>query len=195
MSERRRGGDGGFTMVELLVAISILSVVMALVFNALNGGVRQAADAQSRAQIEADVRTTADAFVRDLRQAYTGDPSLNRIATMTANTITFYSPDRSTPFHLRMISYRLSGTDFQRSITISTDTDGFPWVFPATSAYATQLQYVRNTTLFTYRGSDGAVTTDPTQVAIVDLTLTVDQDTTKGPAAYTSTETVQIRGS
>jgi prepilin-type N-terminal cleavage/methylation domain-containing protein len=194
MSERRRGGDSGFTMVELLVAISILSVVMALVFSALNGGVRQAADAQSRVQIEADVRTVADAFVRDLRQAYTGDPSLDRIASMTANTITFYSPDRSTPYHLRKISYRLSGTDFQRSITISSDTDGFPWVFGATSAYATQLQYVRNTTTFAYRDAGGNVTTDPTAVSVVDLILTVDRDTTKTPAAYTSTTTVQIRG-
>jgi prepilin-type N-terminal cleavage/methylation domain-containing protein len=191
---RARRADDGFTMVEVLVATSILGIVLALVFSALNGGVRQAADAQSRAQIEADVRTTTDAFVRDLRQAYTGDPSLSRIDTMTATTITFYSPDRSTPFHLRKITYRLNGTDLQRSITISTDTDGFPWVFGTAGGYATQLQYVRNSTLFTYRDSDGAVTTDPTAVAVVDLSLTVDQDTTRTPAAYVSTTTVQIRG-
>jgi len=191
---RTHHADDGFTMVDVLVATSILGIVLALVFSALNGGVRQAADAQSRAQIEADVRTTTDAFVRDLRQAYTGDPSLNRIETMTATTITFYSPDRATPFHVRKISYRLSGTDLQRSITTSTDTDGFPWVFGTAGGYATQLQYVRNSTLFTYRDSDGSVTTDPTAVAVVDLSLTVDQDTTRTPAAYASTTTVQIRG-
>ena len=192
MSERR--GDGGFTLVEVMVATAILGVVLALVFSALNGAVKQTAAAQSRAQIEADVRLTADAFVRDLRQAFTGDPSLNRIETMSATQITFYSPDRSTPYHLRKIAYRLSGTDLQRSVTTSSDSDGFPWVFGTTGNYITQLQYVRNPVVFAYRDSDGNTTTVPAAVSAVDVTLTVDQDTTSGPAAYTSTVTVQIRG-
>ena len=190
--EERR--DGGFTLVEVMVATSILGVVLALVFSSLNGGVRQAADAQSRAFVEADVRVVADAFVRDLRQAYTGDSSLNRIDSMSATQITFYSPDRQTPFHLRKISYKLNGTDLQRSTTVSTDTDGFPWVFGTTAGYVTALQYVRNATVFVYRDEDGNVTTDPTAVSVVDLNLTVDQDTTKGPAAYVYSTTVEIRG-
>jgi prepilin-type N-terminal cleavage/methylation domain-containing protein len=191
---RPERGDGGFTLIEVLVATSILGVVLALVFNALNGGVRQAADAQSRAQVEADVRVTTDAFARDLRQAYTGDSTTNRIAVMTGSQITFYSPDRQTPFHLRKISYKLNGTDLQRSITVSSDTDGAPWVFGTTNAFITQLQNVRNTTVFAYRDADGTATTDPASVSVVDLSLTVDQDTTRGPAAYSSTVTVQIRG-
>jgi prepilin-type N-terminal cleavage/methylation domain-containing protein len=186
--------DGGFTLVEVMVATAILGVVLALVFSALNGGVRQAADAQNRAVVEADVRVTADSFVRDLRQANTGDPSLNRIESMSATQITFYSPDRQTPFHLRKISYELNGTDLQRSTTVSTDTDGFPWVFGTTGTYITQLQYVRNTTVFAYRDADGNATTDPTAVSVVDLILSVDQDTTTSPAAYAYSTTVQIRG-
>jgi prepilin-type N-terminal cleavage/methylation domain-containing protein len=186
--------DGGFTLVEVLVATSILGVVLALVFSALNGGVRQAADAQNRAVIEADVRVVADAFVRDLRQAYTGDSSLNRIDSMSATQITFYSPDRQNPFHLRKISYKLNGTDLQRSTTVSSDDNGFPWLFGTTGNYITQLQYVRNSTVFTYRDADGNATTDPTAVSVVDLVLSVDQDTTRGPAAYAYTTTVQIRG-
>jgi prepilin-type N-terminal cleavage/methylation domain-containing protein len=192
---RHRPGDEGFTLVEVMVATAILGVVLALVFSALNGGVRQAADAQSRAQVEADVRSTTEAFVRDLRQAYTGDPTLNRIETMTATTITFYSPDRLTPHHLRKISYKLSGTDLQRSITTSSDTDGYPWTFGTAGAFGTQLRSVRNTDLFTYRDADGVVTTSPTEVSIVDFKLTVDEDTTRTPAAYSSTTSVQIRGS
>jgi prepilin-type N-terminal cleavage/methylation domain-containing protein len=186
--------DGGFTLVEVMVATAILGVVLALVFSALNGGVRQAADAQNRAVVEADVRVTAEAFVRDLRQAYTGDSSLGRVDSMSATQITFYSPDRQTPFHLRKISYKLTGTDFQRSTMVSTDTDGFPWVFGTTGTYITQLQSVRNSTVFAYRDADGAVTTDPTSVSVVDLNLTVDVDTTSGPAPYVYSTTVQIRG-
>ncbi len=191
MTDRR---DGGFTLVEVMVATAILGVVLALVFSALNGGVRQAADAQNRAVIEADVRVVGDAFVRDLRQAYTGDSTLNRIDSMSATQITFYSPGRDTPFHLRKISYKLNGTDLQRSTTVSSDTDGFPWLFGTAGTYITQLQYVRNTTVFTYRDADGNATTDPTAVSVVTLTLSVDQDTTTGPAAYAYSTTAQIRG-
>ena len=112
------------------MATSILGIVLLLVYGTLNTGVRQAADVEARLQIEADVRLAADTFERDLRQAHTGDASLNRIASMAAAQITFYSPDRATPYHLRKISYRMTGTTLQRSVTTSTDTDGFPWVFP-----------------------------------------------------------------
>jgi prepilin-type N-terminal cleavage/methylation domain-containing protein len=186
---RLRRDDGGFTLLEVVVATSILGIVMLLVFGTLNAGVRQASDVQARLQTEGDVRLAADTFERDLRQAHTGDASLNRIASMAAAQITFYSPDRATPYHIRKISYRMTGTTLQRSVTTSTDTDGFPWVFPTTAPYTTVLDYVRNTTLFTYRNVANVVTTDPAAVATVQFDLTVDKDLNgqPGPLSYSTT--------
>jgi hypothetical protein len=140
------------------------------------------------------VRLAADTFERDLRQAYTGDASLKRIGSLAAAQITFYSPDRSTPFHMRMISYRMTGTTLQRSVTTSTDADGFPWVFGATGPYATVLKNVRNTTLFTFRDVANTVTTDPAVVATVQLDLTVDGDTTAQPGPLSYSTTTELRG-
>jgi prepilin-type N-terminal cleavage/methylation domain-containing protein len=187
-------GDGGFSLVEMMVATAILGLVLLIVYGTLNTGVQQAVDTQSRAQIEAQVRLASDELVRDLRQAYTGDPSLNTIGTMTGTTLTFYSPDRSTPFHLRKISYRVNGTTLERSVTPSTDTDGFPWTFGTTGAYVPVITDVRNTTLFTYVDQDGNATTDPTGVFGVTFAVTVDHDTTRGPGAVSYTTTAEIRG-
>ena len=194
MTRRRDRGDGGFTVVEMMVATAILGIVMLIVYGTLNSGVQQAVDTESRAQIEAQVRLASDELVRDLRQAYTGDPSLNAIGTMTATTLTFYSPDRATPFHIRKISYRLNGTTLERSVTSSTDTDGFPWTFGTTGTYVPVIADVRNATLFTYADQDGAATTDPTGVATVAFAVTVDHDTAHGPGAVSYATTVDVRG-
>jgi prepilin-type N-terminal cleavage/methylation domain-containing protein len=194
MSARRRRGDAGFTIVEVMVATTLLGIVLLIVYGTLNSGVRHAADAEARVQIEADVRGVADTFVRDVRQAYTGDLTLNRIDSMTATSITFYSPDRATPYHIRKISYRLTGVNLERSVTTSTDADGAPWTFGATGPYAVVLKDVRSTTVFTYRDHDGAITTDAAEVATVQLSLTVDHDTTQLPGALSYTTTAEVRG-
>jgi prepilin-type N-terminal cleavage/methylation domain-containing protein len=191
---RRNRGDEGFSLIEMIVATSLLGIVLLIVYGTLTGGVQTAADTESRVQIESDVRLAADAFVRDLRQTYTGDPSVNRIATMTATQLTFYSPDRSTPFHLRKISYRLNGANLERSVTISSDTDGFPWTFGTTGPYIVVVKDVRNTTLFTYFDQGGTAETDPTAVETVNLAVTVDRDPNRPPGAVSYTTTVNLRG-
>jgi prepilin-type N-terminal cleavage/methylation domain-containing protein len=193
MSALRRD-DSGFSLIEVIVATSILGVVLLIVYGTLNSGVRHAADVEARVQIEAEVRGVADTFVRDLRQAYTGDMTLNRIGSMSATGLTFYSPDRATPYHIRRISYRLSGTTLERSVTVSTDTDGSPWSFGSAGAYATVLQNVRNTPLFTYRRRDGSTTTDASQVATVELAVTVDRDPTQPPGPLSYSTTAELRG-
>ncbi len=194
MSGHRAKDDDGFTIVEVMVATSILAIVLLIVYLTLNSGVQHAAEAESRVQIEAAVRGVADTFVRDVRQAYTGDPTISRVESMGATTITFYSPDRAAPYHLRKISYRLVGVDLQRSVTTSTDTDGVPWVFGTTEPYATVVSDVRNTTLFTYRDRAGSLTTNPSSVATVQFDLTVDHDTARLPGALSYTTTVEVRG-
>jgi prepilin-type N-terminal cleavage/methylation domain-containing protein len=189
-----RRGDRGFTLIEVMVATSVLGIVMLIIYSALSSGIKQASDVEARIQIEADVRAMADPFVRDLRQAYTGDATLNRIGSMAAAQITFYSPDRVTPFHLRQISYRMTGTTLERSVTTSTNTNGAPWTFGTTGAYVAMLKDVRNPTLFTYRDTAGAATTDRTQVATIELNVTVDRDPTRSPAELSYSTTTELRG-
>jgi prepilin-type N-terminal cleavage/methylation domain-containing protein len=186
--------DRGFTLVEVMVATSLLGLVLLLVYGAVGSGVQQAVDVEARIQTQSAVRVAADAFVRDLRQAYTGDAALPRVEAIGPTQITFYSPDRATPFHIRRISYRLSGTALQRSVTTSTDTNGFPWVFGTAGPYVTVLDNVRNTTVFTFRDADGAVTSDAESVALVQLDVTVDRDPSRPPGALVYSTTAELRG-
>jgi prepilin-type N-terminal cleavage/methylation domain-containing protein len=190
-----RRADRGFTLIEVMVATSILGIVLLLVYGAMGSGVQQAADVDARIQIQSEVRVAADAFVRDLRQAYTGDASLARVESIGPTEITFYSPDRATPFHVRKISYRLLGTALQRSVTTSTNTNGFPWVFGTTGPYVTVLDDVANTTIFTFRDAAGLATTTPSRVALVQLDVAVDRDPTRAPGSLIYSTTVELRGS
>jgi prepilin-type N-terminal cleavage/methylation domain-containing protein len=192
---RPRRADRGFTLVEVMVATSLLGIVLLLVYGAMGSGVQQVADVDVRIQIQSEVRVAADAFVRDLRQAYTGDASLVRVDSIGPTQITFYSPDRATPFHIRKISYRLVGTELQRSVTTSTDTNGFPWDFGTTGPYVTVLDDVVNTTIFTFRDTGGLATTTPSRVAVVQLDVTVDRDPTRAPGSLIYSTTVELRGS
>jgi prepilin-type N-terminal cleavage/methylation domain-containing protein len=195
MSGAERGRrDGGFTVIEMMVATGILSIILLLVYGAMNSGVQHAADADARIQIQSEVRVTADAFVRDVRQAYTGNASLGRVESIGPTQITFYSPDRATPFHVRKISYRMSGTTLQRSVTTSTNTNGFPWTFGTIAPYAPVLHDVRSTTIFTFRDADGLVTTAAANVALVQLDLTVDRNLARPPGALSFSTTVELRG-
>jgi prepilin-type N-terminal cleavage/methylation domain-containing protein len=189
-----RRGDRGFTLIEMMVATSILGIVLLLVYGAMNSGVQHAADADARIQMQSEVRVTADALVRDLRQAYTGNASLGRVESIGPTQITFYSPDRATPFRLRKISYRMSGTTLQRSVTTSTNTSGFPWTFGTIAPFAPILNDVRNTTIFTFRDAAGLVTTAAGNVALVQLDLTVDRNLARPPGALSYSTTVELRG-
>lgn len=189
-----RPADRGYTLIEVMVATSILGIVLLLVYGALGSGVQQAADVEARNQVQSEVRVVADAFVRDFRQAYTGHASLGRVQSIGPTQVTFYSPDRATPFHVRKISYQLVGTTLQRSVTTSTDTDGFPWVFGTTGPYVTVLDGLRNTTVFTFRDTAGLPTTVAANVAVVQLDLTVDHNPARPPGALSYSTSVALRG-
>jgi type II secretory pathway pseudopilin PulG len=64
-------------LVELLVAMTLMSVVGVLVLDAVVGGFRGQKQLQDRAQALADVRTAAQRVTRDIRQA---DPVLGASA-------------------------------------------------------------------------------------------------------------------
>ena len=88
---------------------------------------------------------------------------------MSPTSITFYAPDNTyspanpTAYHLREISYQLSGGNFQRSSVVSSNLSGPPWTIPALGSWVTLIGAVVNSTVFTYYdGSQPpALTTEP----------------------------------
>ena len=125
------------TMVEIIIVTAVLSIVLAGAFAMITRGTQSASDIEERMNLEIDARPVIDVLVRDLRQADSGDKATTAIITMTATTLTFYSPERLNAYgayHMRQVSYRLTGTTLERAVSLSTDTDGWPWTgFPALS--------------------------------------------------------------
>ena len=116
-----RARQNGYTLIELLASTFILTVGVMVAWSAImTSTVKTAGRAQELADLQTEVRRAVDTLAADLRQAQCRDATTLPVTTATTTQVTFYSPDRLTPYHLRQVSYRLSGGQFQRAFATST---------------------------------------------------------------------------
>jgi len=190
--------DDGFTIVELIAAMAVLTIVVAAGSQLLAFTLKRANSTEQQSTLQTQVRGGLDAFASDLRQAMCNDQT-TPVTAATASQITFYSPDRQTPYHLRQVTYRVSGGAFQRELVTSTNTGAPPWTIPAlsTAPWATLFNAVTavgSTPYFTYYDDTNTVTTTASQVSRVDVALTATPaGSTNGQGATTYTETINLR--
>jgi prepilin-type N-terminal cleavage/methylation domain-containing protein len=185
--------ERGFTVPELLVTIVLLAIVLTAFGQVLITSSKTSNRVQEQAALQNDVRAVIDRLTSDFRQATTTNQTFSPVSAASATTLTFDTPDRGTPYHLRRISYRLVGGTLERSATVSTDTDGWPWVWPGTTGpWVAQLTSIANPSPFVFYDGNGAVTTNPTAVHSVRVTFTVAPKQTQG-GANTYSALVTIR--
>jgi Tfp pilus assembly protein PilW len=180
-------------MVELVVAMGLLSLILTMAMGFFASALRQGSDLEERTHLQGESRLALDVFAKDIRQANSGAGTAP-IEAVTATSLTFLSPDYAQPFHMRRISYRMTGTDLERSVTTSTDTDGDPWSYPAaTGAYVTILKNVRNSVVFEYFDAAGTATTSLPAIRTVKLSVGVDPNATSNPGSETYSVTANLR--
>lgn len=174
------GGEAGFTLVEMLTAMTVFSILVAVFALTFSTSLRHSDEVEEQSSLQVEARAGIAFFAQDLRQAYDGDGNLatSPIESISATQITFLSPDRAVPFHMRRLSYRLSGGQLQRAMATSSDTDGAPWSIPALGSYRQLASSVVNGTVFTYEKADGTTATVPVDVKTVHVRLTVATNTT-----------------
>jgi prepilin-type N-terminal cleavage/methylation domain-containing protein len=171
---RVRGRDqDGFTLPEMLAAIAVLGVLFAAFALVVGRGIMHGKQVEEASTQQTEARAAVDRLAADLRQAYTGDEAAFPIESIGSTQLTFLSPDRQTPFHLRRISYQLVNGELQRAFATSTDTDGPPWSIPALGAWSTEAGSIQNTTVFTYLDESGAATSTPSEVRTVTISVNV----------------------
>jgi len=192
--------EDGFTLTELLVSLVFLSVLFTAFAMIMTTSTHIGGSVQEQDTLETEVRAAVNGVAQDLREAYTGTTTPARIDSISGTQVTFYAPDRATPFHLQKIWYRLSGGHLDRASVTSTDTDGPPWLgLPGTApanGWATQVGSVASTTLFTTVDVNGACTTTAatsTTIRSICITLTVAPLHSNG-RRYTYSTTVTLRG-
>jgi Tfp pilus assembly protein PilW len=177
---RRVRTEQGLTLIELMLAMSFMGVLVSALTLMLTTTTHWGSQVQEDAIVQTEVRTAIDRLARDLRQVYTGDGT-SPIVSMTPTSLTFESPDSSTPFRLRRIAYQLAGGSLSRSSLTSTNAGSPPWTFPAQpGAYVQQVGSVVSPAVFSYFDANGAVTTNPLVVHTVKVSVTVTTGASQG---------------
>jgi prepilin-type N-terminal cleavage/methylation domain-containing protein len=203
------GSEAGFTLLELLVALMVLVIGVTVAWAALmTTTTKTTARVQELSDLQTEVRGVVDRLAADLRQAQcdtTTTPATYAVTAATGTQITFFSPDRLTPYHLRQISYLLTNDsqysgryELRRQFANTTNTGGAPWTWGGTGAWAKQIGSVRNSTAFTYYDANGNTTTTASSVARVNVSLTVAPRAglggTQSPTGVTYQTNVDLRG-
>ena len=193
MRSDRSEDQAGMTLIELTVALALLGVFLVAALGTFASGWRGAADLDRETVRQAEARAAMDTLVADLRQAHTGDTALPPVTAVSTRAITFHSPDRAQPHHIRRIRYRVTGTVLERSVTTSTNTGAPPWTFPAEGRWVPVADGVQAGTIFTARDATGAATTTAAAVRRVEIALAVDIGRAQNATARQWDVTVDLR--
>lgn len=86
-----RAGDGGFTMIELMVAIGVFGSLMAVVGAATISGFEAIREADKRAAIQTESQNAMEYAGRLLRYAKAPDALLNVMPEATASAVTVFT--------------------------------------------------------------------------------------------------------
>jgi prepilin-type N-terminal cleavage/methylation domain-containing protein len=187
-------GEAGFTLVEMLTAMTVFSILIAAFATLLGSAVRHSDEVEEQSTLQVETRAAIAFLSQDLRQVYDGDGNVltSPVESIGPTQITFLTPDRATPFHMRRLSYRLNAGQFERAMATSSDTDGYPWTIPALGSYQNLVGSVANATAFTYKDAAGLTTAVAANVRTVHVTLTVATNTTP-TRQYTYQTNVSLR--
>jgi prepilin-type N-terminal cleavage/methylation domain-containing protein len=188
-------GQSGFTLIELLVSMFILVTGVTVAWSAMmTTTVKTTARAEELANLQTEVRSAVDTLASDLRQAQCLDTTITPVTTATGSQITFYTPDRATPYHLRQVSYRVNGSQLERALQTSTNTGGPPWTMPGSlGPWSKLVGSVTSASPFTYKTASGAVTTTASTVASANVTLTIAPPAAVGGAGATYATNISLR--
>jgi type II secretory pathway component PulJ len=188
----RARDEGGLTRPELLVSMVLLAIVLTAFGSMLITSSKTSNRVEEQAMLQNEVRASIDRLTTDFREA-TNTHSTSPVVSAGPTAFTFDAPDRATPFHIRRISYRLVNGNLERSTATSTDTDGWPWVFPVAPApWIQELTSIKNGGVFTFYDQNGTATTDPNAVRSVRVTFTVAPKLNQaGPSTYSALVTIR----
>ncbi len=154
-------GEGGFTLTELLVAMSIMGIVLGGLFLVQQQGQWAYMAGAARVETQQNARLTLARFVDEVRisSGITNSPNCNNVAN-GGTSISFAWTNPLTAV-AETVTYQLTGTNLQR-----TDANGTQ----------TLIGGVQTLNIWCYQ-SDGTLTATPTNVVSVSMKITAQDET------------------
>lgn len=178
-------------MIELVVGIALSIGVLTVAGGFFTSSWRHAAQLEQETIRQSAAREVLARIDDELRQAYTGDPGLLPVESLSSTSVVFYSPNRETPFRLRKITYQHTGTTLTRSEVLSDNTAA-PWTFPPGSPTPIAL-------LSDVRPPGGSPAIDAiftgtgSPIRTVTVKVTIDADPNESPAAQKYETAAHVR--
>ena len=164
----RSRSQGGYTLIEMMIAMGLLSVVIASAFNVVSRMQRSAMLTTDRFTAEGEAQTIADRITKDLRSAVTTSATGAAFAAADVNDVTFYAnlADPTGPTKLRAYLTLQSGTNVYLFHEDSTppDAGGSTGNYSYTGASSTRIdgKYLDTTQpIFSYADANGTPLVTP----------------------------------
>jgi prepilin-type N-terminal cleavage/methylation domain-containing protein len=86
-----RRSEGGYTLIEMMIAMSLMSLVTAAAFGVVNVMSNQAMAASDRLTAQGEAQTIADRITKDLRTAVAPSAPTAAFASAGVNDVVFYA--------------------------------------------------------------------------------------------------------
>jgi prepilin-type N-terminal cleavage/methylation domain-containing protein len=155
-----QGSDEGFSLVELVIVSTLLSVVIGIAFMLFNSTVGMSDRIETRSYLTEDTRLAVDLMTRELRQASEISDGAGVFGSAQARTCIFYV-DLNHDYAPERVSYFMNGSKLVRT-QASPTTLVPPFSYGADGAQRTLIATMSPTftgPVFTYYNSSGTVLT------------------------------------
>jgi type II secretory pathway pseudopilin PulG len=201
---RARADQRGYTIVEVMVTVSILMVVLAIVFGVLESLTRNEARSQALVSNEQNVRFELDQLSREIRAANPLVPLLNATsaATYQDQIEMLLGPTGGTQTVVRWV-YDTTREQMVRQVMSGTSATA---TVVAQSFYLNRVRNVESgTPVFTYYGQQGEdlvaqslALADPNHAhdaanCAIRVHIELSSDSNPGPLPFTQTQDVEVR--
>ncbi len=164
----RRRDEGGYTLIETMVAMMLLSVVIAAAFGVVSVMQRGAVTTTNRFTAEGEAQTIADRISKDIRAAVATSVTGAAFASADVNDVTFYASlaDPLGPTKLRAYVTQLGTTNVylfhEDSTAPNAGGSSGNYTYPATATTRIDGKYLDTTQpIFSYFDSDGTPIATP----------------------------------
>ena len=194
MDDKRHQSQGGFSLLETLVTVSIFLLVLFAVYTVFESSQSIYAKGEGKVDVQQSARAAMDQIAVLLRNAgyfpenFDLDPAndlINPIQIATNNALAIYG-DADDTGSSKFFLFCLEGT---RVRWVSS-----PAAVPACNGGMVLAQNVTNPNIFTYFDASNNPTADPAAVRRVVVTLTATEDVPgHQPQTYTLTSSVRLR--